>query len=58
MPNQPATPNRAVRIDNETWEALGAAAQAEGTDRSAILRELARWWLRRPGAKMPPRPGS
>jgi hypothetical protein len=45
-----------VRIDDETWEELGAAAAAAGTDRSAVLRDLARWWLRRPGARMPPRP--
>jgi len=56
MPNKPATPNRAVRIDDETWHALGDAAAAAGADRSAILRQLAQWWLRRPGAKMPPRP--
>lgn len=56
MPNKPATPNRAVRIDDETWTALGEATEAAGTDRSAVLRELARWWLRRPGAKLPARP--
>ena len=54
MPNQPATPNRAVRIDDETWADLGAAAEAAGTDRSTVLRELAQWWLRRPGAKCRP----
>jgi hypothetical protein len=56
MPNQPATPQRAVRIDDETWGQLGDAADATGTDRSAILRQLAQWWLRRPGVKMPERP--
>lgn len=56
MPNQPATPQRAVRIDDETWEQLGDAATSAGTDRSAILRQLLQWWLRRPGAKMPARP--
>jgi hypothetical protein len=56
MPNQPATPQRAVRVDDETWEQLGDAAVTAGTDRSAILRQLAQWWLRRPGAKMPERP--
>jgi hypothetical protein len=56
MPNKPATPHRAVRIDAETWDALDTAAKAAGKDRSAVLRELAQWWLRRPGAKMPPRP--
>jgi hypothetical protein len=56
MPNKPATPSRAVRIDNETWDELGVAAAAEGTDRSAILRQLAQWWVRRPGAKLPERP--
>jgi hypothetical protein len=56
MPNKPATPNRAVRIDDETWAALGTAAEAAGTDRSAILRGLAQWWLRAPGARVPARP--
>ena len=56
MPNQPATPNRALRIDDETWAELGDAAKAAGADRSAVLRDLARWWLRIPGARMPPRP--
>jgi hypothetical protein len=56
MPNKPATPSRAVRIDDETWGQLGDAAAAADTDRSAILRQLAQWWLRRPGAKLPPRP--
>jgi hypothetical protein len=56
VPNKPATPNRAVRIDDETWEQLGDAATTADTDRSAILRQLVQWWLRRPGAKMPPRP--
>jgi hypothetical protein len=58
MPNQPATPNRAVRIDDETWTELGAAAEAIGEDRSSVLRQLAQWWLRRPGAKLPERPGA
>lgn len=31
---------RNVRIDDERWEALGAAAGAEGRDRSAVIREL------------------
>lgn len=31
---------RNVRIDDERWEALGDAAEAEGRDRSAVIRDL------------------
>lgn len=41
----------------DEWDELLLAAEAEGMDRSTLLRDLSRWWLRKPGAKMPPRPG-
>ena len=56
MPNQPKTPNRIIRVPDTDWAELGEAAAAMGTDRSAVLRQLAAWWMRKPGAKMPPRP--
>ena len=46
MPNAPKTPHRQVRIDDETWGVLGDLAEMAGTDRSALLRSLVRWYLR------------
>jgi antitoxin component of RelBE/YafQ-DinJ toxin-antitoxin module len=36
----PATNLRNVRVDDELWNAAGAAAEAAGTDRSAVIRQL------------------
>ena len=58
MPKQDTTghtPHRQVRMDEATWQRLGAVAAERGTDRSAIIRDLVRWWLREPGARMPGR---
>ena len=38
VPNQPATPNRAIRVDKELWRDYGAACEEEGTTRSDDLR--------------------
>ena len=54
MPNQPKTPIRTVRIEDDLWEELGAVAEP---DRSTIIRDLLLWYVRRPGVKMPRRPG-
>jgi hypothetical protein len=43
-------------VDDETWAELGAAADLSRADRSAIIRELIAWYLRRPSAKLPERP--
>ena len=56
MPNAPKTPQRALRIPDDEWTDLGQLADAGGTDRTAIVRELLQWYLRRPGAKLPTRP--
>jgi hypothetical protein len=56
MPNAPKTPQRVIRLEDELWDKLGHAADGLGSDRSAVLRQLLSWWLRRPGVKMPPRP--
>lgn len=39
---------RNVRIDDDRWNALGEAAQAEGRDRSAVIRDLVDEYLMRP----------
>lgn len=56
MPNAPRTPNRAIRISDDDWADLGKAAQAVGSDRTKVVVQLIRWYLRRPGVKMPTRP--
>jgi hypothetical protein len=57
MPGQPKTESRPVRLDDELWEGLAVAAErGYGDDRSSSLRNLARWLLREPGAKLPDRP--
>jgi len=43
-------------MDEELWEDLDVATKAAGTDRSAVLREFARWYIRERGAKLPRRP--
>lgn len=52
MPNQPKTPIRTLRVDNDLWQQFGDLAE----DRSATLRDFIRWYVREPGAKLPPRP--
>lgn len=58
VPNAPKTPSRPVRLDSEDWEALGQAADAKGTNRSAVIRDCVRWYLGRPGAELPERPAA
>jgi predicted transcriptional regulator len=56
MPNAPKTPMHTVRVDDELWEAFGVAAAAAGADRSYVIRELIRWFVRQAGARLPKRP--
>jgi hypothetical protein len=56
VPNKPRTQHRSVRISDEDWADLDEAAASEGTDRAGVIKELIRWYLRRPGARLPPRP--
>jgi hypothetical protein len=53
VPNQPKTPLRRLRVDDDLWEEFGAAAEP---DRSAVIRDFMRWFIREPGAKLPARP--
>ena len=52
MPDQPKTPHRAIRVDDDLWAAFGDATD----DRSGTIRGFIRWYVRQPGAKMPKRP--
>ncbi|MFI9465722.1 hypothetical protein [Streptomyces xiamenensis] len=53
------TPKR-FRAPNEEWESFEDATKAvhpEGRGaRAKVLREFMRWYMRRPGAKLPERP--
>lgn len=55
LPNQPLHKLRGVRgIDDETWDDLGAAAEFQGLDRSAVVRMLVKWHLGQ--GELPERP--
>lgn len=47
MPNQPKTPNRTLRIDDELWKAARAAAEANGENISDVVRRALRRYVRR-----------
>jgi hypothetical protein len=38
VPNQPKTPNRVIRVEDELWREYGEACAAEGIKRSDDLR--------------------
>jgi hypothetical protein len=57
VPNQPGTQHRSVRVSDEDWSDAEAAARSMGTDRAKIINAFLRWYLRRPGAELPERPG-
>lgn len=56
MPNQPKTQHRSVRIPDDEWQDLLAAAKSQDTDRAGVVNDLIAWYLRRPGATAPKRP--
>lgn len=51
------TARQTVRIDEELWTKLGLTTETAGTDRSTVLREFVRWYVREEGAELPERPG-
>lgn len=53
MPNQPKTPVQRFRLDAELWKRFGEVAQP---NRSAVLVQFIRWYLRERGVKLPQRP--
>ena len=53
MPNQPKTPNRVIRVDDQLWRDYGEACDAEGTTKSDdlrahMLRKVKAWKRRQP----------
>jgi hypothetical protein len=56
VPNKPRTQHRSIRIDDPEWDDGEVAAEKMDTDRAKVINGLYRWWLRRPGAKLPERP--
>ncbi|MBV8932047.1 MAG: hypothetical protein JOZ47_14020 [Kutzneria sp.] len=56
MPDQPKTPQRAIRVPDHRWIAAGHASTSVGKNRSEIINALLAWYLREPGAKLPKRP--
>lgn len=56
MPTEPESyrPHTSFRIEADLWAHFGALSGKRS--RAAILRDLIRWWMRMPGAKLPPRP--
>lgn len=60
VPDQPRPTNkhRSVRFELDEWEVSDKLARELGTNRSQILNQFIRWFLRRPGAKLPQRPSA
>jgi hypothetical protein len=56
VPNQPKTQHRSVRVEDDDWNDAETATRGMGTDRAKIINQFIRWYLRRPGAKLPDRP--
>lgn len=50
------TPHRSVRLEQDLWDRLEPAAKTAGLDRSSLIRQFVRWYLREPGANLPQRP--
>jgi hypothetical protein len=50
------TARQTIRVDEALWERFGVDATTVGRDRSALVRDFVRWFVREPGAKLPKRP--
>jgi hypothetical protein len=50
------TPPRQIRIPDDEWLPFDDATKAAGKTRAEVVRELIRWYMRRPGTKQPDRP--
>jgi hypothetical protein len=57
VPGTWKTPHRSVRVEDADWADLDAAAKSAGTDRAKLIVAFIRWYLQRPGAELPERPG-
>jgi hypothetical protein len=53
---------RQMRIPDDEWKPFENAAKAQHPEgrspRAAVVREFIRWYMRRPGAKLPERPAA
>lgn len=49
------TPPRSYQLDDPPWHLVGLVASALGMSRAALMKALALWYIRWPGAKLPPR---
>ncbi len=49
-------PQQTTRVSQEKWDRLSRAADAAGTDRSTVIRQLIDWYLRERGGVLPERP--
>ena len=56
MPDQNKTQHRSVRISDDDWTDLESVSTEQGLDRAKVINAFIRWYLRRPGAKLPRRP--
>jgi hypothetical protein len=56
VPNQPGTQHRSVRISDGDWDDAEQATASMNTDRAKVINQFLRWYLRRPGVKLPERP--
>lgn len=45
-----------MRISDDDWGALETATGTQESDRGTVIKQFIRWYLRRPGAKLPARP--
>ena len=50
------TPIQRFRLAQQAWEDFGVAAERAGTNRSKLLGQFVRWYIRRQGAVLPERP--
>lgn len=56
---RPATgrdPTHSVRMSGKRWDKLAEDAERAGSDRSKVINDLAAWYIREDGAKLPKRP--
>ena len=53
MPNQPATFNKTVRIEEDLWDRAGQIAGAQGLTRAAVINAFLRWYVGEPDAQLP-----
>jgi hypothetical protein len=50
------TPRQTIRIDEDLWIRFGDLAASQGLDRSTVLRQFIRWYVRLPDGAIPRRP--